>query len=320
MKKILFAILILALTLTGCGAESYTEEYPEQLPDTVSWNEYPSDNILGLSGIGTYNDQGITTVILAIESRKCEFDKKIILKYEALSGACPYGWFEFDESIIYDEHTYDYVKLSYDSRIAMDEIVFDRGDERYAITFGDELTLFYIDFSDPDKTRTSYQTFDADKMIWNDTILEIRDVPPTVSAGPSVRRILDIDDSEYEPSHTSEDVTLAVSGYEYKAPWYNIYGEIEEPGYTVLQFYLKCDIHGVEKQDGFSLYRKVDGELVDITPADAVFQYGVELYGRRISVLMQSSKLEELSEGDYRLEYGPYYTDFRTGYRMYVLN
>ena len=90
------------------------------------------------------------------------------------------------------------------------------------------------------------------------------DVPPTESPGHSVYYKIGIDHSEYEPSHSSEGVTLTVCEYSHSGAIYNN-GETEEPELTVLQFKLKCDTQGLEEQDGFRLYRNEDGEFVDIT-------------------------------------------------------
>lgn len=56
MKKVISAIFILMFLLTGCGNKSFKDEYPETLPDTVVWTEYPDGNIMGLCGMGTYDD------------------------------------------------------------------------------------------------------------------------------------------------------------------------------------------------------------------------------------------------------------------------
>lgn len=320
MKKMMFSFIVLMLLFTGCGNKDFREEYPETLPDTTVWTEYPAGNILGLCGIGTFSDQGTTTTIVAIDGSKCEFNKRIMLKPEYLQGACPYGYFQFDESKVYDKQNYDYVKLNYDSRITLTDIIFDRGDERCVIRFDDETTLFYCNFKNPDKSQKTYQTYDTAKMSWGNRISEEKDAPPKESTGHSEYTILDIDHSEYEPSHSSEGVTFSVGRYSRSWDKYNIYGEIEEAGVTTLQFGLECDMHRLAEQDSFRLYRKENGEFVDITPFDVSLKADIDQYGHYITLYMQSTDLGELSEGDYRAEYGPYTVDFKMSNQLYVVD
>lgn len=145
------------------------------------------------------------------------------------------------------------------------------------------------------------------------------DVPPIESTGHSVYYKIDIDHSEYEPSHSSEGVTLTVCEYSHSGAIYNN-GETEEPELTVLQFELKCDTQGLEEQDGFRLYRNEDGEFVDITPADVSLKAVIQYYGHIITLYMQSSELGGLPAGDYRAEYGPYYVDFKMSEQQYVVD
>ena len=243
-----------------------------------------------------------------------------MLKYEYLQGACPYGYFQFDDSKVYDKQDFDYVKLNYDSRITLTDIIFDRGDERCVIRFDDETTLFYCNFKNPDKSQKTYQSYDTAKMAWGNRISEEKDAPPKESTGHSEYMVLDIDHSEYEPSHSSEGVTFSVGRYSRSWDKYNIYGEIEEAGVTVLQFGLECDLHRLAEQDSFRLYRKENGEFVDITPFDISLKADIGDYGHYMTLYMQSSDLGELYEGDYRAEYGPYSVDFKMSNQLYVVD
>ncbi len=320
MRKNFFMVLILMFLLTGCGNKSFKDEYPETLPDTVVWTEYPDGNIMGLCGMGTCDDQGTSTIILVFAPSKAEVNKKIFLKPEYLQGACPYGYFQFDENSIYEKAAHDYVKLCYDSRITLTDIIFEKDDERCVICIGDKTDLFYLNMKNLDKVKRLSQSYDPAAMAWSDANEETKDETPTVSTGHSEYYKLAIDNSEYDPSKTTDGVTFTAVNYNHVMDKYNIYGEVEEAGVTTLRFGLSCDQDSITEQDSFRLYRKEAGVYIDITPADVSLKTNSQNNDHYLSLYMQSSDIGELAEGDYRAEYGNYSVDFRISELLFIVD
>lgn len=318
--------VILTLSLTACGlpsgktaAEKAVSKYPGTESTSMAWEEYPEDNLFGLIAVGTESDNGVTTIVLVFDDPgKDGVDPAIIREYNTVSGVCPYGYFEFDETEITEKSGFCYVRLAYDSRITLNTVMFDIGDERCNVDFKDGLDLTYCDFRDPEENKWLYQAYDDSLQAWGD-ITDRQEINDALSVGvddPYVYTMLGIDESGYSASNTMGSVTIFVYGYDHKDESYNIYGEVKEAAQTTIEFNLVDDSGPIKEQDVFRLYRSEGGSFVDITPSDCTLNADPG-DGSYLSVKMQSSLLGALSEGDYRLEYGIYSVDFRLSEMTY---
>lgn len=323
LAKILVPI-VLTLSLTACGfssgktaAEKAVSKYPGTGAETIVWEEYPTDNLFGLTAVGTDSEQGISTIVLVFAGPgKGGVDSGLISECTGVSGACPYGYFEFDESEITEKNGFCYVRLTYDSRITLNTVMFDSGNERCNIDFKNGPELTYCDFRDRDESKWLYQSYDVSVQAWGDITDRKESNNVCVDIGPNVYTMLGVDESEYSASKTVGDVTLIFCEYDHENAAYNIYGEVDKEEQTTLSFYLIDDNGLVKEQDVFKLYISDGGSFVDITPSD--YQLTAEAVDNSyLSVKMQSSLLGELSEGDYHLEYGLYSVDFRLSEQTY---
>ncbi len=335
MKRIIITIFCLIFLLVGCGNEEVTEkdlqlavhsrtdsgdassasfqdEYPEKLAATASWAEYPDDNLMGLCGTCSYDENGTTTLILAFKYlKKSEVSDRIMNEYDYLKGMCPYGYFDFDDSKVFNEKNYYFVKLTYDSRISLTTISFDKEDERCNISFKESIDLTYCDFRNLEKSRKVSQSLDPDTNMWVDPGEIINNELPQADTGYRQYTELAIDQNAYTPSAETDGVKFTALDCGYTREHYNIYGEIDQDPVSSLRFSLYCEDHPLDEQDSFRLYQSVGNTYTDITPKDLTLDTSFEKDGHYINLTMQSSTLGEMSEGDYRAEYGAYSVDFR---------
>ena len=341
MKRMIITILCIIFLLGGCGEDEATEkslklsthnrtgsgettaasfqnEYPEKLADTALWTEYPDDNILGLCGTCTDSSNSTTTMILAFRYlKKAEISDKIMNEYDYLTGMCPYGYFKFDDIKVLNAKNYYFVKLGYDSRISLTVISFDKEDERCNISFKDGVSLSYCDFRNLEKSRKVYQSLDPDTNVWNDTNENTINELPKEDTGYTQYTELAVDQSAYDPSNETDGVTFTALDYRYTQEHYNIYGEIEQDAATALRFRLSSEDHTIDEQNSFRLYQSVGNIFTDITPKDITLDTSFEKDDHYMNLTMQSNTLGEMSEGDYRVEYGDYSVDFRLSVQTY---
>lgn len=316
--------IILTLSLTACGlpsgktaAEKAVSKYSGIEAENMFWEEYPTDNLFGLTAVGTCSDQNISTIVLAFDDPgKGGVDSGLISECTRVSGVCPYGYFEFDESEFTEKNGFCYVRLSFDSRITLNTVMFDSGDERCNIDFKNGPELTYCDFRDRNESKWMYQSYDTSVQAWGDITDRKESNNASVDIGPNVYTMLGVDESEYSASKTVGSVTMIFCEYDHENAAYNIYGEVDKEEQTTLSFYLIDDNGLAKEQDVFKLYISDGGSFVDITPSD--YQLTAEAVDNSyLSVKMQSSLLGELSEGDYHLEYGLYSVDFRLSEQTY---
>ena len=310
--------VILTLSLTACGLPSgkttstkAVSKYSGDASDSMAWEEYSEENLFGLVAVGTDSDQGVSTIVLAFDDPgKDGIDSSLISECNSISGECPYGYFDFDEEEVTEKSGICYVRLTYDSRITLNTVMFDSGDERCNVSFKDGLGLTYCDFRNPDESKWLYQDYDGSLQAWGDITDRQQSNNEYFDIGPDIYTRLGVDESEYSALKTMGSVTMIFCGVEHKNASYNIYGEVTEEEQTTLNFYLIDDSGPAKEQDVFKLYISENGSFVDITPPD--YTLTAEMVDDSyLSVNMQSSMLGELSEGDYRLEYGIYSVDFR---------
>ena len=141
--------------------------------------------------------------------------------------------------------------------------------------------------------------------------METSDETPKEDVGYVRYTELAIDQTGYDTVSAEDGILFMAMDYGYRQPSYNIYGEIESDPDTSLRFYLLNEDGMAEEQDHFTLYQKTGNSYVDITPSDCTISTESFNGDPRLWIDMHSSLLGELTEGDYRAEYGDYTTDFR---------
>ena len=282
------------------------------LTDDKDWDRYPEDNIFGLAGIAKESEEGSTTLTLAFHFRKdSEIDSHIIAKYSSLSGMSKYGYFDFDTEEVEEQGDYFYVTVTYDSRIKLNTLLFDVGEERCNIDIEDGVSLTYCDFRNPELSKWTDQSYDAALQAWSDTGSRQQDNNLSSGIDHHEYTRLSIDSSSYEPANKIGSVTFSASDYKYRNESYNIYGEIETEAVTTLSFVLWDEDKTPDEQDFFRLYKADGGEYKEITPSDCAIIVGKGYDENHLYVDMESNALGELTEGDYRAEYGKYSVDFQ---------
>lgn len=335
-KALIFLMISMTALATACGkpdkdvSEVYsdivsdtnkTDAGSDELSDDLSWEKYPEDNIFGLLGIAKSEDNGVTTAVFAfkhIEKTGINTDS-IIKNYEYVSGMCPYGYFDFDDCEVTEKGNFYYVTVSYDSRIDLSVIMFDKQSERCNIGIKDKLELTYCDFRDYDESKWTNQLYDYNKQAWKDSSERSEIRPVDADFGYVSYSEINVDNSKYESSSQYGTVTFSAYDYQYINADYNLYGEIEQAACTELKFTLIDPENITTKQDTFKLYRSEGSEFKDITPddltVDAESNYVTDedgdLMEHYLRVNVSSNSLGELPVGDYRAEYGEYTVDFR---------
>ena len=285
---------------------------PYTVADITAWIEYPDNNIFGLAAFIKDKGQDSTTIILAFnELNDSDIDSHIISEYDYLSGWSPYGQFEFDETEMINQDGFCYVRVSYDSRIDLDMIEFGKGDEECRLIIEDniELSYFNIDY-DNEQTLKTYQTYDTANVCWNDANSEVEEL----NIYPDYKRYtytkLAVESIPADMINEQNGVKIWVDDYDILPGSYNIYGEQTEKDRVRIEFFFSSESKELEEQDEVRLYKVIDDRDIDITPGD----YSLDAYDHHddyMIVRMESSELNELEEGDYRLEYGPYQCDFK---------
>ena len=112
------------------------------------------------------------------------------------------------------------------------------------------------------------------------------------------------------PQGTQDDLTLCVYDVAITNTSYNIYGEVTKPGAIRLKFWMDKEGEDavVENWNAVTLYQKLDGQYVDVTPEDVKVELVYDK-GNSIKADLKSNLLE-LGEGDYRLEVDGCHVDF----------
>ena len=297
---------------------------PFETTDDAEWVFYPKDNIIGLVAIAKEYGDRDNTIILAFRYLKsAESISDTIIHYEYQGCRARYGNFTFDNPEISEEKQFYYVKLVYDNRIVDPQTIsFDSGEERVNIDISDEnIELSYCYFGRKN-IRVKYQDYDAATGMWGEVTTDESNREPESGIPHSRWEELQVVDDR--PYIYPEGTNMYVDRYDYHGNYYNIYGEIDTPQVTQLIFSIRYYgvIEGDERiyddvnedelniKDGdVKLYIKKNGLYTDITPEDAE----VELYSADelgVDYTFKSSRLGELTEGDYKLEYGGYTDEF----------
>ena len=315
-KTFIGMLVLFLLVLAGCGREApevdVVMECPYTVSDTATWNTYTTDNIFGLAAFAQDKGQDAATIILIFEYlNDSDIDSHIISEYDYLTGVCPYGYFEFDEKELSSRDGFCYVKLSYDSRIDLTVVSFDKGDERCNIGLKDGVDLTYCNFGDEEQILRTYQTYDTGNLCWNDRHSETEEVEPDDGDGYRTYTELAIDSTESEPVNEKDGVSIGIQDYHHINGSYNIYGEVEREEQTIIEFILWSEEQEVEEQDAFRLYKTIDDTDRDITPEDCFLDAAHLKDRNHLQVRMESNLLGELEEGIYRIEYGAYRVSFK---------
>jgi len=344
MKKTVVSCMILMMLLSGCGKDmtnkgpvpvrndggevrsgdsrsadtksqgstvKASEAYPDTLPADAVWTEWPGGNLFGLTGMTANIEGETTTTILAFEYLEDgEVKDRIFRDPKYLDGSSPYGSFQFDDNEVIEEDDCYFVKLSYDSRIELTLLTFSNGDERCIINLRDGVDLTYCDFRDIEKSKRIRQSFDPDSGTWGNMSMEIEDETPRVDIGYTSYTELAIDEMTRESVSEKDGTIFTAMDYKYVQGSYNVYGEIEREPDTSLRFFLMNENGMPDERDHFALYQKTGSGYTDITPSDCTISTETFNNDPRLWVDMHSSLLGELSEGEYRAEYGEYTVDF----------
>ena len=305
--------------------EKVMSECPFETKES-EWTFYPEENITGLVGVNKAEGESENTIILAFADLNSAKDiKNTIINCKYVSGIAKYAGFEYDNRDIREKKQYYYVKLVYDNRIVDPKTIsFDKDDERVNIDLSeDNVKLNYCNFGDETIVR-KYQNYDAVNGIWNDITNEEEQTPP-VSDIPYVQWTeLQVDnrDSRYEP--LPEGINLFVNEYRFDWDRYDLYGVIQTPQITKIDFQIRnCGVNidgetviedvdesELNIQNGeIKLYVKENGSFKDITPSDATVTsyYATDTI---VNYTLESNLLGELEEGDYKLEYAGYSSEF----------
>ena len=321
-------------------AESSTHEiiagYPFENEEDVVWTYYPNDNMIGLVALTKVQGESEDTIVLAFKYlNSAKNISNTIINYEYLDGSARYGYFSYNNQEVYKKKKLYYVKLTYDNRIVEPRIIsFDRNEERINIDVSDDnIKVTYCNFKEEIIVR-KYQNYDSASGTWGEISIEEEEREPLVGIGPSIHTELNVDREKSWALEYPQGVKMYAEDYYYRNEKRNIYGEIETPQFTDIGFSIKYYGKIVGKEiiyeetpeevlsyieDGnFKLYVKENGVYKDITPEDAeVEYYSADDLG--IYYSMKSNLLEELTEGDYKLEYGGYRDEFTLSIQTQVV-
>lgn len=290
------------------------------------WTFYSNNNLFGLVGVNKEEGERENTVILAFEKTKASKDyEDTIINCKYVSGFARFGGFEYDSRDIRDAKHFYYVKLVYDNGIVEPETIsFDKDSERVNIDLSeDNVKLNYCNFGDETIVR-KYQNYDAANGVWNDITNEEEQTPPVTDIPYVQWTELQVDnrDSWYEP--LPEGINLFVNEYRFDWDRYDLYGVVQTPQITKIDFQIRnCGVNidgemviddvdesELNIQNGeIKLYVKENGSYKDITPSDA----RVTSYCNTDTIVnytLESNLLGELQEGDYKLEYAGYSSEF----------
>ena len=290
------------------------------------WTFYSNNNLFGLVGVNKEEGERENTVILAFEKTKASKDyEDTIINCKYVSGFARFGGFEYDNRDIRDAKHFYYVKLVYDNGIVEPETIsFDKDSERVNIDLSeDNVKLNYCNFGDETIVR-KYQNYDAVNGVWNDITNEEEQTPPVTDIPYVQWTELQVDnrDSWYEP--LPEGINLFVNEYRFDWDRYDLYGVVQTPQITKIDFQIRnCGVNidgetviddvdesELNIQNGeIKLYVKENGSYKDITPSDArvTSYYNTDTI---VNYTLESNLLGELQEGDYKLEYAGYSSEF----------
>ena len=323
------AAWLIFFTLTrgkdGKDSSKIVSECPFETKES-DWTFYTDDNLLGLVGVNKEEGESENTVILAFEKTKASKDyEDTIINCKYVSGFARFGGFEYDSRDIRDAKHFYYVKLVYDNGIVEPETIsFDKNCERVNIDLSeDDIKLNYCNFGDDTIVR-KYQNYDAVNGIWKEITDEEEKTPPEMDIPYVQWTELQVDRRDGMNEELPEGINLSVSEYRFDCNRYNIYGEIEYPQVTKIDFCLiklgmttdgetvleEVDESELNIQNGdVKLYVKENGSYKDITPSDVsvTSYYSTE---KVIYYTLESNLLGELEERDYKLEYGGYAAEF----------
>ena len=330
-------VILLMLVLTGCKygnvdlkknshheddiRSAISNEYPYAITDTAEWKLYPEDNVFGLAASVSECGQDESTLMLVfMYSLKTDIDKRIIRECEDITGICPYDYFSFDKQEVTSGDNYYYVTLVYDSRIDLTGVSFDKWNKRCNINLSEGMTLTYCDFADEQQIVREIQEYDEQRGCWNPEHEETEPIDAYGGVKEYGYTELAVDHNEYEPMSEQDGIVMQVVDYQYIPETYNIYGEIDKERQTSINFCLSGDNQNVEEQQNCKLYKIVNDEVVDITPRDIMLVTECEDGDDIVAVSMKSSLIDELDEGDYRIEFGVYQVDFRLTIQTFTVS
>lgn len=319
-RALLVALMLLMLpscTNMAVGEDVIREDCPYTLSEQAEWNDYPQDNIFGLAAIAYDRGPEMTTIVMAFANKDSakDIDQNIIKNSDYVVGDCKYGRFEFGENeyeLIQKKHAF-YVRLTYDSRIQLRGVSFDKGDERDVIQVSDQVSLTYCDFRDPKESAWASQDYVVENGAWSERADRSEKKQLEASVGPTIytkKEIVRMEDG-LPPVEERDGVSLCAYGYQFHNPTYNIYGEVVEEQQAIIQFWIEGEAgtEAFRALDHPTLYLKRDGRYEDITPSD--LEVSIETQDENCIKAYVSTRLIELEEGDYRLEISGYEVSFR---------
>lgn len=322
MKKFIALVLIATSLLTGCNNASDNSSL-QVFTDTTSQEllngditEYPEDNIFGLKSVREEDNGSSKTITFTFKIQKNgAVNSSIIKESNSISGLTPYGSFNFNESEVINKKNHFDVLLTYDSRITLDSVSFDFGDERCNIYLKEGLELIYCDFRDHNLTKRIHQNYNTESKSWNESYNEQETNEVSDGIGYYIYTVKEIDysDETRYPVNTFGHLKFKATEYRYTVDRYNIYGEVEAPSSTTLRFDFISDDAPIDvdfSESNVKLFAKVGDNYTDITPADIALTLKKYDNDKGLAIILESSELGDIEEGDYRVECGEYYVDF----------
>lgn len=315
---IIFTVMILqfsACTNQANDQNTILSECPYMLSEQAQWEYYPQENLFGLEAIAREVGERKTTIIMAFSRRTsaADIDQKILKKSQYVTGSCRYGSFSFEGEnceLSEQKHSF-YIKLIYDNRIQLQCVSFDREDERDIVYLSDQLQLTYCDFRKKESYAWATQEFSREDGTWGERTERTKDNKVTATCGTTIyTKLAIVTYGNLPPQGTQDDLTLCVYDVAITNTSYNIYGEVTKPGAIRLKFWMDKEGEDavVENWNAVTLYQKLDGQYVDVTPEDVKVELVYDK-GNSIKADLKSNLLE-LGEGDYRLEVDGCHVDF----------
>ena len=307
--------------------------YPFDNEEDVEWTYYPNDNMIGLVALTKVQGESEDTIVLAFKYlNSAKNISNTIINYKYLNGSARYGYFSYNNQEIYKKKKIYYVKVTYDNKIVDPKTVsFDKDEDRINIDISDDnIKVTHCNFGE-EKTVRKYQNYDSASGTWGDISIEEEEREPLISIGPDIHTELQVDYEKSMPQNP-EGVNLFVDRYDYNYAYHNLYGEIETPQVTEIMFSIRYSgkIVGDERiyeeipedeyyiEDGkCKLYIKENDTYKDITPEDATVEVDYYDDWMMANYTLKSSLLGQLTEGDYKLEYGGYSDEFTLAIQTY---
>ncbi|MCQ2544626.1 MAG: hypothetical protein MJ126_10725 [Lachnospiraceae bacterium] len=170
MKKVLsiINIILIVLFLSACATnEKVIVECPFDISENAAIEQYPSNNLLGLTAIIEEEKEEFNTIILVFDklgkNLNADNDDYTRIYGSGSMVSKSYYNFKFEEVEMRYSDSNLYVSLIYDKNIDLKQVDFPSGR-----VFLEEVGVAQYTFElDKSQIRTDYQAFDNDKLKWN---------------------------------------------------------------------------------------------------------------------------------------------------------